>query len=77
MAASAHSAIQPVAGEDDLVRLDPDHPGFRDAVYRARRNEIARVALAYKSGEPVPRIQYTDEEHAVWRAVWELSLIHI
>jgi len=29
----------------DLVQLDPDHPGFRDAAYRGRRNAIARVAM--------------------------------
>lgn len=59
------------AGPNDLVPLDPDHPGFRDPTYRARRNEIARLALAYRIGDPVPRIRYTPEEDAVWRTVWE------
>jgi phenylalanine-4-hydroxylase len=68
--AGAH-ASEHVAGEEDLVKLDPDHPGFRDAGYRARRNEIARVALEYVVGAPVPRIEYSDAEHAVWRQVWE------
>lgn len=60
-----------VAGEGDLVKLDPDHPGFRDAGYRARRNEIARLALDYIVGTPVPRVAYTEPEHAVWRMVWQ------
>ena len=59
------------AGAGELVPLDPDHPGFRDAIYRARRNEIARMALAYRDGDPLPRVSYTPEEEAVWRAVWE------
>lgn len=57
-------------GETELVSLDPDHPGFRDEVYRNRRNEIAAIALKYRSGEPVPLAPYADEEHAVWHAVW-------
>ena len=28
---------------NSLVRLDPDHPGFRDHEYRERRNAIAKI----------------------------------
>ncbi len=45
-----------------LVQLDPDHPGFRDPVYRARRDAIARIAFEYRDGDPVPRVDYTEEE---------------
>lgn len=55
----------------DLVQLDPDHPGFRDAGYRQRRNDIARLAAEYKEGDPVPFAEYTPEEHEVWRTVWQ------
>lgn len=64
-------------GQAALVQLDPDHPGFRDPVYRARRDDIARIALAYESGQAVPDAPYTAEEHAVWAAVWrELVPLH-
>jgi len=63
--------------QDDLVLLDPDHPGFRDPGYRERRNAIARLAQAYRPGEPAPRVDYSEEEHAVWHRVWEhLSPLH-
>ncbi|HWS53244.1 MAG TPA: phenylalanine 4-monooxygenase [Pyrinomonadaceae bacterium] len=54
-----------------IVQLDPDHPGFRDAEYRARRNRIARLALEHSPGGPLPEAPYTEEEHAVWRAIRE------
>lgn len=54
-----------------LVELDADHPGFLDAEYRRRRNEIAHAATTFRDGAPVPRIDYTDDEHEVWRAVWQ------
>jgi phenylalanine-4-hydroxylase len=56
---------------DDLVVLDPDHPGFRDPAYRERRNEIARLAQEYVAGTPAPRVDYSETEHAVWKSVWE------
>jgi phenylalanine-4-hydroxylase len=60
-----------------LVELDRDHPGFRDPIYRARRDAIARLSLAHRSGEPPPRIDYTDEEHGVWSTVWNnLAPLH-
>jgi phenylalanine-4-hydroxylase len=52
-----------------LVELDPDHPGFRDRAYRARRDEIAEIALSHAPGSPVPDAPYTEEEHQLWRAV--------
>lgn len=67
------SAAEPglVSGERDIVQLDPDHPGFRDPVYRTRRNAIAKLAFDYREGQRVPEVEYTPEEHQVWRTVWE------
>jgi phenylalanine-4-hydroxylase len=75
---SDHTDARPVAADADesdavarssIVQLDPDHPGFRDAEYRARRNRIARLALEHEAGRPVPDAPYTEEEHALWRTV--------
>jgi phenylalanine-4-hydroxylase len=54
-----------------IVNLDPDHPGFRDAEYRARRNAIAQIATTYRSGQPIPQAPYTEREHQVWQTIWK------
>jgi phenylalanine-4-hydroxylase len=76
--AASSSADAPLSGSPiGLVELDRDHPGFRDPAYRARRNAIARQALAYREGGAVEPVAYTEEEHGVWRTVWaELDGLH-
>jgi phenylalanine-4-hydroxylase len=60
-----------LADRNTIVELNPDHPGFRDPEYRARRNHIAQIALRYRAGTAIPDAPYTPEEHAVWREIWE------
>lgn len=64
-------AVEPAAGRNDIVELDPDHPGFRDEHYRARRNQIAQLAMDYKPGERIPEAPYTADEHRVWQTIWQ------
>src|SRR5215213_2762543 len=54
-----------------IVKLDPDHPGFRDQEYRARRNAIAQIAMTYQPGTPIPAAPYTELEHGVWQTIWK------
>jgi phenylalanine-4-hydroxylase len=62
----------PVTTGDDgevTVHLADDHPGANDPAYRRRRGEIAAAALAWRPGDPTPRIEYTDAEQEVWQTV--------
>jgi phenylalanine-4-hydroxylase len=54
------------SGVSDLVTLDDESPTFRDKAYLARRNHIASLALKYRTGAPVPFVQYRESEHHLW-----------
>lgn len=79
-----HNVVTPggVAGSaagtrTDGYQLPADHPGAHDAEYRARRAAIAAIGAAHHPGEPIPQVEYTDAEHAVWATVSrELAELH-
>ena len=64
-------AEESAADRNRIVRLSSDHPGFHDQKYLLRRNQIAQIALDYKSGQIIPDAPYTKEEDEVWQSVWE------
>ncbi|WP_436793324.1 phenylalanine 4-monooxygenase [Actinospongicola halichondriae] len=52
----------------DLV-LPDDHPGVNDTEYLRRRAAIATVGAAWERGQPIPEVEYSAEEDAVWATV--------
>ncbi|XP_022254710.1 tryptophan 5-hydroxylase 1-like [Limulus polyphemus] len=51
--------------------LDADHPGFKDKIYRERRKKLSALAMSYKHGQPIPRVEYTQEEIATWGRIFK------
>jgi len=48
------------------AELDADHPGFKDPVYRNRRDGITKLARTYRYGQPLPHVTYTPREIETW-----------
>lgn len=71
-APSTRAGYSPVEVAEDgsvVVQLEADHPGFADPAYRERRNAIALLSVEHRPEDPIPVVDYTDEEHGVWRVV--------
>lgn len=48
-----------------------DHPSFTDPVYVQRRQAIGRSSKGYKMSDPIPRVDYTTEETALWGHIYK------
>jgi phenylalanine-4-hydroxylase len=54
-----------------IALVNEDHPGFKDECYKARRNMIVENARCHRFGEPIPTVDYTEEEHKTWQLVYD------
>eukprot|EP00835_Amoeboradix_gromovi_P001093 NODE_43_length_28809_cov_0.237200.p12 type:complete len:298 gc:universal NODE_43_length_28809_cov_0.237200:1755-2648(+) len=52
------------------MELKADHPGFKDPDYRKRRSEITEKAKTYRTGMPLPHVNYTSDELKTWSTVY-------
>jgi phenylalanine-4-hydroxylase len=68
-APSRYSPVRTGVAGKVTVELAGDHPGFTDPAYRARRDELAGLAAAWRPGDPLPEPEYSAREHEVWAEV--------
>src|SRR5262245_798367 len=67
--ANPYSPVSRTADGAVHVELASEHPGVADPEYRARRNAIAALAHDRVIGDAIPHVDYTEQEHDVWRIV--------
>lgn len=68
-------AFYNTAEAEELI-LDPHHPGIRDQAYINRRGMFFDVARKHRlENLGLPLIDYTEEEHRIWRTVSEKLLV--
>ena len=51
--------------------FNKEHPGYKDDLYKQRRNLIAERTLLYKMGTPMEPVHYTEEEQKLWGYIYE------
>jgi phenylalanine-4-hydroxylase len=51
------------------ANLAADHPGYNDEEYKRRRMQIVEIAKQHVPGQPVPYVDYSPAETAVWGEV--------
>lgn len=57
--------------------ISEDHPGFHDVEYRKRRDWIVENAKTHNFGQPIPTIEYSEQENHTWQLVYDrLEVMH-
>jgi phenylalanine-4-hydroxylase len=64
---TTYSPVIRVIDDEVTVQFSDQHPGFLDQRYQRHRASIAKAALDYRPGQPLPEITYLEEEHECWR----------
>jgi phenylalanine-4-hydroxylase len=54
---------------EHIDQLPLDHPGSKDLEYRTRRDFIASLSKKFRETGVITDVEYTAEEHEVWRTV--------